>query len=149
MANCKMRIQIGVGTINDIITYGFYLGKSPGMLAPDLKDSNFVVTDFPEVDGDVVYVPPVPAKKSFEYPITFIYFSDTLDSANQAITTFYESLIGKKITIYNDFKKVMVVGYAKAYKEGQFYRDEKDLVVFDVVFYIPKPQDCNFNLPTI
>lgn len=144
--NCKMRIQIDKGSILGIDTYGFHLAKSPTVFGCDLKESNFVVTDFPENDGDTVYIAPTPTKKSFEYPVSFLYFSDTLNSANLAITAFYESLIGKKITIYNDYKKVMVVGYAKTYKEGQFFRDEKDVVVFEIAFYVPRPQDCDFNL---
>ena len=141
-----MRIQIGSGTVQDISFYGFFLGKTPSMLGCDIKESNIIITDFPEISGSTVYIPPTPALKSFDYPITFIYFSDSIDSANQVISDFYNSMLGEVITIYNDFKKVMVKGYAKSYKEGEFYRSEKDIVIFDIVFFIPKPQDCNFDL---
>lgn len=142
----NMRIQIASGIITDIGSYGFYLGKSPSILAPDIKENNFVITDFPEDDGETVYVPTTPKKKSFDYPITLIYFTGSLNAANTAINNFYESLVGKLITIYNDYKKVMVKGYVKSYKEAEFYRKEKDVVTFEIVFYIPKPQDCNFKL---
>lgn len=141
----NMRIQIGENAIVDIGTYGFYLGKSPDTLAPDIKDSNFVITDFPDEDGDSVYIPTVQKKKSFDYPITFIYFSSDIDAANSVINNFYESLVGKLVTIYNDYKKVTVKGYVKSYKDVSFYRQEKDVVVFELIFYIPKPQDCIFN----
>ena len=142
----NMRIQIADGVINDIGIYGFYLGKSPSVLAPDIKENNFVITDFPEEDGETVYIPATPKKKSFDYSITLIYFTGSLNAANTAINNFYESLVGKLITIYNDYKKVMVKGYVKSYKEAEFYRKEKDVVTFEIVFYIPKPQDCNFKL---
>lgn len=141
----NMRIQIADGAIKDIGVYGFYLGKSPDILATDIKDSNFVITDFPDEDGDSVYTPEVQKKKSFDYPITLIYFSKDINTANAVINGFYELLVGKLITIYNDYKKVIVSGYVKAYKDVSFYRKEKDVVVFDLVFYIPKPQDCTFN----
>lgn len=143
-----MRIQIGTGAIVDIVSLGFHLGKSPNTIGCDLKESNFVTTDFPENNGDTVYVNPNPTKKSFDYPITFIYVSTELDSANLAISNFYNSLLGKKITIYNDFKKVKVVGYVKSYKGAEFHRNEKDIVTFELTFYIPKPQDCDFNITT-
>lgn len=141
-----MRIQIGTGTIYDISHYGFYLGKSPNLMSCDRKDSNLVVTDFPEEDGVNVYIPTTPAKKEFDYPITLIYFAGTLDTANAAINSFHNALVGNKITIYNDFKKVMVVGYVKSYRDAEFYRQAVDVVTFEITFLIPKPQDCNFNL---
>jgi len=147
-AECKMRIQIEQGDIVDIIDYGFYLGKSPNTIVCDLKDSNFVTTDFPENDGDTLFVKPIPTKKAFEYPITFIYVSTEINTANQVISNFYNSLLGKKVTIYNDYKKVKVVGYVKSFKGADFYRDEQDIITFEVTFYVPKPQECDFNLST-
>lgn len=141
-----MRIQIGNGVIYDISHYGLYLGKSPNDLGCSPKESNFVTTDFPEEDGVDLYIPPVLAKKEFDYPVTFIYYANSLDTANLAITSFYTSLAGNKITIYNDYKKVMVVGYAKKYTTAEFYRNEIDVVTFELTFFIPKPQECNFNL---
>lgn len=71
------------------------------------------------------------------------------DSTNNSkINSFYESLLGKQVTIYNDDKKVKVVGYAKQYKAGEFHRNEVDAIIFDLTFFIPRPQDCDFNLIT-
>ena len=146
MGDCKMSIKIGSGAVYDIGHYDFHLGKSPSELGCDIKESNFVITDFPEEDGVDVYIPIAPSKKEFDYPITLIYFTESIDNANAAITSFYNALQGKKITIYNYFKRVMIVGYVKAYKNVEFYRQEKDVVTFELTFFIPKPQDCNFNL---
>ena len=146
MSDCKLRIQIENGAINDIISYGFYLVKSPSELALPIKESNIIVTDFPDEDGVTVYIPPIPAKKEFDYPIELLYFSTSLPDANQKIHDFYESLVGKKITLYNDLKGVMVIGYVKGYKDVSFYRNEKDVVIFELNFLIPKPNECNFKL---
>lgn len=144
----NMRIKIADGATIDIGTLGFYLGKSPSELSANIKESNFVVTDFPDEDGEDVYVPSTPKTKSFDYPVTLIYVSNDINVANTVIKNFYDSLVGKLIIIYNDYKKVMVKGYAKSYKSAEFYRNEKDVIVFEIVFYIPKPQDCNFDYST-
>lgn len=141
-----MRIQIGTGAITNISIYGFYLAKSPSELACDVKESNIVTTDFPEESGVRLYIPASPSKKPFDYPISLVYYEKSLNTANARIATFYESLIGKQITIYNDDKKVKVVGYAKSYKAGEFYRNEIDVIIFDITFFIPRPQDCDFNI---
>jgi hypothetical protein len=141
-----MRIQIGTGTIYDISHYGFFLGKSPSEFVCNPKESNFVTTDFPENDGVDIYIPQVPSKKEFDYPITLIYFNNSLNTANGAITSFCNSLVGNKITIYNDHKKVKVVGYFKSQKTAEFYRQETDVITFELVFFIPKPQDCDFSI---
>ena len=145
MSDTLMRIKIGAGTPIDIVSLGFHFIGSPSELAANVKESSIVTTDFPEEDGVEAYVSPIPSKKEFDYPISFLYFSDNLNDANGKIHDFYESLLGRKITIYNDYKKVMVVGYAKSYKNGSFYRNEKDVVEFEINFLIPKPSACNFN----
>jgi hypothetical protein len=143
-----MRIQIGTGAITDISTYGFYLAKSPGELGCDVKESNIVTTDFPEESGQRFYISTAPAKKSFDYTISLLYYEKSLNTANAKITSFYESLLGKQITIYDDQKKKKVVGYMKSYKAGEFYRNEVDAILFDLTFFVPRPQDCDFNLTT-
>lgn len=142
---CKMRIKIADNPTYGIDTYGFFLAKSPNEVCFDPKDSNIVITDFPENDGDSFYVPSFVARKSFDYTISLIFFDNTLNSANKKISSFYNSLLGKQVVIYNDYKGVKVTGYIKSYKAGEFYRDEKDLVLFDLTFYIPRPQDCDFE----
>lgn len=144
--NCKMRIKIGDdGATYGIDYYGFYLVKSPSTLGCDVKESNIVSVDFPEMDGDAFYIPSSPSKKSFSYPISLVFFDNSLNSGNKKISDFYNSLLGKKITIFNDYKGVKIVGYVKSYKDGEFYREERDVILFDLEFYVPRPQDCDFN----
>ena len=143
---CKMRIQIGDGDITDIATLGFFLAKSPSELACNVKGSNIITADFPEEDGEAFYIPTAPKLNSFDYTISLIFFDGSLNSANQKITGFYNSLLGQKVTVYNDFKQVKVVGYVKSYKSGEFYRKEKDVVIFDLTFYVPDPTLCDFCL---
>jgi len=141
---CKMRIKIADNPTYSIDYYGFYLAKSPSELGCDVKESNIVTTDFPESDGDAAYIPSTVSKKSFDYTISLIFFDNNLNTANKKISEFYNSLLGKKVTLFNDYKGVKIVGYVKSYKAGEFYRNEKDVVVFDLAFFVPKPSECDF-----
>ena len=142
---CKMRIKIADNPTYSIDYYGFYLAKSPSELGCDVKESNIVTTDFPESDGDAAYIPSTVSKKSFDYTISLIFFDNNLNTANKKISEFYNSLLGKKVTLFNDYKGVKIVGYVKSYKAGEFYRNEKDVVVFDLTFFVPKPGECDFD----
>lgn len=143
-----MRIQVGSDAAYDIATKRLYLIKSPSNMGADMKENNIFIRDYPEKDGDDVYVNTTPKLKSFDYEITFAYYDGenpgTLNQANTYIAGFYSSLLGKQITIYNDYKKQKIVGYVKSYKEGEFYRTSKDIAIFTVTFYVPKPSLCNF-----
>ena len=144
LTDCSIALQIGLDPIIDLSIFGFYLVKSDDLLAANVKDTNIVITDFPDEHGVVAYVPPTPKLAPFDYTISLICYGE-LYTSNQKITQFYASLLGKRIIIYNNFKGVSLSGYAKGYKAGTFYRSEKDVVIFDIIFYIDKPQDCNFN----
>lgn len=140
-----MRIKIDSGAVTDIASLGFYLVKSPSLIGFDIKESNIVETDFPEESGVSIYIPATPTYKPFDYSITLMYSSSSLNDANAKILSLYNSLVGKKITIYNDYKKSIIVGYVRSYKEGEFYRDLGDTITFELTFRVPKPQDCSLN----
>lgn len=134
-----MRLKIGTDPIRDIPYWGLELIKSPQQFGNNVKDSNIVSVDFPEMDGDVFYIPPSPKVKSFDYTVTFAFVGESENQASQKISQFCDLLEGKKTVIYNDYKKVQLEGYYKSYKDGEFYKDTK-VVLFDVTFYIPEPQ---------
>lgn len=143
---CDLKIKIPDKDEFRLSEIGIYLIKSPSTLFPDIKDSNIVVTDFPEEDGVDVYVPQSPSQKEFDYTIQLLYFSKDLNSANAVINSLCSDIAGKKVQITNEFKNTMVVGFLKSYKEGSFLRDESDCVTFELTFLIPKPSECNFAL---
>ena len=132
-----MRLKIGDGAIFDISTKGFELIKSPENYGSSVKDSNIVITDFPEEHGSRVYIPPAPKKAAFDYTIKLGYYSENDDAATK-IDTFIESLLGKDVVIYNDYKKVQLTGKYKSYKDGGTYEGTK-VALFDVTFLIYNP----------
>lgn len=132
-----MRIKIGTGAVTDISTLGFELIKSPENYGSSIKESNIVVTDFPEEHGSRVYIPEEPKKAAFDYTITLGYYSENGDAATK-IDAFIESLLGKDVVIYNDYKKVQLTGKYKSYKDGGTYEGTK-VALFDVTFIIDNP----------
>lgn len=132
-----MRLKIGDGAIFDIATLGFELIKSPANYGSTIKDSNIVVTDFPEEHGSRVYIPVAPKKAAFDYTIKLGYYSESGDAATK-IDTFIESLLGKDVIIYNDYKKVQLTGKYKSYKDDGTYEGTK-VALFDVTFLIYNP----------
>ena len=132
-----MRLKIGDGAIFDISTKGFELIKSPENYGSSIKDSNIVVIDFPEEHGARVYIPPSPKKEAFDYTIKLGYYSEKGDAATK-IDAFIESLLGKDVVIYNDYKKVQLTGKYKSYKDGGTYEGTK-VALFDVTFFIYNP----------
>lgn len=138
-----MRFKIGDGAIFDISTLGFELIKSPENYGSNVKDSNIVITDFPEEHGSRVYIPPAPKKAAFDYTIKLGYYSENGDAATK-IDTFIESLLGKDVVIYNDYKKVQLTGKYKSYKDGGTYEGTK-VALFDVTFLIYNPNTIVFS----
>lgn len=134
-----MRLQIGDDApILDISTWKLELIKSPQQYGGNIKSSNIITTDFPEEDGVEVYIPATPKIEAVDYTVTLAFYSETKNQASLFIREFVNSLMGKKIVIYNDYKKVKLEGYFKDYKDGEFYGDTK-VVLFDITFLIPKP----------
>jgi hypothetical protein len=140
MTTGMMRLKIGDDTIKDISTWKLELIRSPQKFGMDIKDNNIVSVDFPEMDGDVFYIPTTPKIKAFDYTITLAFISSTLNEASEKISAFCNLLKGKKTVIYNDYKGVQLEGYYKSHSDGEFYRDTK-AVTFDITFYVPQPQN--------
>lgn len=138
-----MRLKIGTGAITDIATLGFELIKSPENYGSNIKDSNIVVTDFPEEHGSRVYVPAAPKKSAFDYTIKLGYYSENNDAATK-IDAFIESMLGKDIIIYNDYKKVQLTGKYKSYKDGGTYEGTK-VALFDITFFINNPDTIVYS----
>lgn len=132
-----MRIKIGDDGIKDISTWNLELIKSPDNFGGKIKDSNIIATDFPEEDGEVVYMPTVPKQEAFDYVVTLAFHSPT-QKPSIKIDAFVKQLIGKVIIIYNDYKGVQLEGRYKDYKGGELYKNT-NVATFDLVFRVSEP----------
>lgn len=137
MKGGMMRLKLGDGDIKDISEWGLELIKSPSDFGNKLKDSNVIKTDFPEEDGEVIYIPETPKKEAFDYTITFAFYDDEGEPSVR-INSFIEELVGNVVVIYNDYKGVQVEARYINFKGGKKYNNTR-VVTFDVVFRVSDP----------
>mgnify|MGYP006916130391 CR=1 FL=1 len=153
-----VRIKIGEGNILDSISgYGLVYISADHRFGADVKD--FDVTTYPEQEGENINPKTVDAP--FDYKVKFyIKAEGALENANQKITAFNQALYTQdasgvktfqQVYFYNDYKKVLIVGYPKPIPLAtQFWRDSSgeshDVVVVEWVIRVNKPSLCNFNL---
>jgi len=147
---CKIRIKIGNGSIQDAITaWGLYLIDSDDTIIAPIREYESV--EFPEEAKAEVY--PYTTLKPFDYKCTLLCFGD-LDTVNTTVRTFYDSLFtitpgvdlrqALEITIYNDHKGMQLTGYAKPVDSKDYYpqlaEHEKGAYLFDFVLYVADPK---------
>ena len=132
-----MRIKIGDDAIKNISAWNLELIKSPDNFGGKIKDSNIITTDFPEDDGEVIYMPPTPKQEAFDYTVTLAFHSTT-QKPSVKINAFVKQLIGKVIVVYNDYKGVQLECRYKDYKGGELYKNT-NVATFDLVFRVSEP----------
>lgn len=152
----KVRLQIEDGQIYDTASqYGLIYLNSERVFAAPLKD--FEESSYPEQAG--VNICPITVDDKFEYKITFfINVESLLEKANKKIAKFNKLLYTqegdvktfKRVTFYDDYKKVIITGYPKPIKDAtEFFRDskgvQKDVVCVEWIIVVDNPSLCNFN----
>jgi hypothetical protein len=156
----KVQLQIGDGAIYDTFDkYGFIYMSADTVFAPPVKE--FERTQYPEEDGEHIH--PSLLYEPFDYNVKFfISATQGIGNANQKIADFNKQLYNintngirmlKKVTFYNDYKKVKIVGYAKPIKDAtEFWRDNEgkqfDIVCVEWKIRVTNPSECDFNLLT-
>lgn len=95
-----MKIKIG-DVEKDLSAYDMQLISSPEAFGVKIKSSNIVKTDFPEEDGDVVYIPENPSVESFDYSLRLAVVTKIGESPSVKVSAFINEIIGKKIQVKN------------------------------------------------
>ena len=153
-----VRLKIGEGNPVDTTTYGLVYISSDHILGPMTKDMD--VTSYPEEEGEHILNKTVMAP--FDYKVKFYVRAEgALENANQKISAFNallfsqvqdsDTMVFNRVSFYNDYKKVLIVGYPKLISEAtDFWRDSTgkthDIVVVEWTIRVDKPSECNFNL---
>lgn len=149
---CKIRLQIeGDPNTYDLEEMGFHLMESPDM--PLFGQRDYETEDFPENNGVSIY--PYTTYKAFDYKIKFLAW-DSIDAVNARITDLYAKLFeptsngdvrkAKLLTVINDYKGVIVTGYAKdASGADTFIEVEQGGVIFDFTLYCADPSQNAYN----
>ena len=153
----KVRIQINDGqAIDSDEGFGLvYLGSDHRFDAP-LKEMES--TSYPEQAGKNVN--PKTVKDACDYTVRFfVRAGGALRNANAIIHSFNEQLFTdvdgvqtrNRVTFYNDYKKVKIVGYPQPIREAtDFWRDDygrvADVVCVEWVISVDNPLLCDFNI---
>lgn len=152
----KARIQIGEGEIYDTFErFGFvYLNGDKKFAAP-IKD--FEETSYPEQAG--VNILPKTTDDTFEYKVVFFIQTNSITRANRKIADFNSALYTKegdvktfkRVTLYDDYKGVKIVGYPRPVSEAtDFWRDSKgvqaDVVCVEFNIKVDNPSLCDFDI---
>ena len=154
----RVRIQIGDGEILDSVEHSLVYLSADHRFAAETK--GFESTSYPEEEGE--HILPKTVDAAFDYKVRFYVRAEgALENANEKIAAFNALLYTqeqdsdvktfKLVHFYNDYKKVLIVGYPKPISEAtDFWRDGSgkahDIVVVEWVIRVTKPSLCDFNL---
>ena len=151
----RARIQIEDGELYDITDqFGFIYINGDKMFSAPIKE--FEKTSYPEQAGYNIY--PKTVDDGFEYKVNLFIKADTISRANNKILSFNNRLYSKsgdvktfkRVTFYDDYKNVKIVGYPKPISEAtDFYRDKNnsqfDIVCCDFIIEVNNPNLCDFD----
>jgi hypothetical protein len=153
----KVRLQIGNGDILDTMDgYGLVFVSSDNRFEAPIKE--FEKTSYPEQEGENIIAKTV--SDAFDYKVVwFIKADGSLNNANKIISQFNSLLYTqegdvksfKRVTFYNDYKKVKIVGIPSLIQEAtEFWRDangkQHDVVCVEWEIRVSRPRLCDFNL---
>lgn len=151
----RVRLKIEDGEIFDTASrYGFvYLNADKRFAAPIKK---FSKTSYPEKSGENII--PKTVDDVFEYRVEFFIKTSTIERANKKISQFNSQLYTlegdvktfKKVTFYDDYKGVVIVGYPQPIQEAtEFWRDKNgrqvDVVCVEWIIEVNNPSLCDFD----
>lgn len=153
----KVRLAIGQGKILDTIdAYRLiYISADRRFEAP-IKEME--KTSYPEQEGENSLDKTV--RDAFDYKVTWFIKADGLTAnANRVIRSFNsllytqqgDVLTFKQVRLYDDYKKVLIVGRPSLISEAtEFWRDangkQHDVVCVEWTIRVTKPSLCDFNL---
>ena len=153
----KVRLAIGQGKILDTIdAYGLIYVSADRRFEAPLKEVE--KTSYPEQEGENSLDKTV--RDAFDYKVTwFIKAEGSTVNANRVIRSFNSMLYTqqgnvltfKQVSLYDDYKKVLIVGRPSLISEAtEFWRDangkQHDVVCVEWTIRVTKPSLCDFTL---
>lgn len=152
-----MQIQGESSPTDTYDKWGFiYIESDNRTAAPEKKRET---STYAEQEGE--NVDPRTVDDVFDYKIKFLIEcpNSDIDNANKRIKAFNDAIRStdsvtgiktcKRITLYNDYKRVKIVGIPEVIAEPkEFYRDRNgtvmDCVLFELTIHVDKPSECDF-----
>lgn len=155
----RTRLQIENGAIEDTYDkWGFiYIEAEHRTSAPEKKRET---TTYAEEEGE--HTDPRTVADVFDYTVKFLIEcpNTNLENANVKIKAFNDAIrtkekdsdiiTCKRITFYNDYKRVKIVGIPEVIAEPkEFYRQQDgkvlDCVIIELKIHVDKPSLCDFS----
>lgn len=156
------RLRIGDGEIVDMYEkFGFIHMKSDDRFSAPIK--GFETTSYIEQAGE--NIDPRTVQDAFDYKISFLIEAPNKDLVNanskiwyfnsyifvQSGTEYGSIMTAQQVCLYNDYKRVKIVGYPNPIQEAtSFWRDSKgriyDAVEVEWTIRVTDPRLCNFNM---
>lgn len=153
----SIKVQIGSGVAVDAYSqYGLIYLSSDNVTSAPSKELES--TSYPEEEGE--HVSDIVADDAFDYKTTFLVEGATLAEVNGKVAAFNNALRTtgsitrvSKLTIYNDYKGVMIVGYPRPISAAtEMWRDSVGssyaAAQVELVLRVVKPSECNFSYST-
>ena len=153
----RVRLQIGDSQILDTID-AFRLAYVSSDRRFDAPIKEFDKTSYPEQEGENSLDKTV--RDAFDYKVIWFIKADGLTAnANRIIRSFNsllytqqgDVLTFKQVKLYDDYKKVLIVGRPSLISEAtEFWRDangiQHDVVCVEWVIRVSNPSLCDFNI---
>lgn len=153
----SIKFKVGSGSIVDAYdTYHLIYLSSDNVTSAPSKELES--TSYPEEEGE--HVSDITASAAFDYKTTFLVEGTTLADVNSKVAAFNNAIMTynstthlrrvSKLTLYNAYKGVMIVGYPKPLAEAtEMWRDSTGqsyaAAKVELVMRVAKPSDCNFS----
>lgn len=138
-------IQVGSNAcININNRFGIYLQHGTLINFPEPK--NVWVHDWIDSDGEDLYVPNELYYKPYDLDLDFVYIGER-DSFNDVMRDFILYLGAGEFSIFDVWQKAgLRLRYIK-YKEGDKYREDRDIWQFTITFRVSKPSSYGIYFP--
>jgi hypothetical protein len=149
---CDLRIRIDDGETRSMASLGFHLMDSPDVLVPPQRE--YETERFPESNGAKIY--PYTTYEPFDYTCEML-FVGSIDEMNSHIRLLWNQMFeqepyghvrrAKRLTLYNDYKGVSIVGYAKEMPgEETFIEITEGFWRFKFTIFVASPQECSWSI---
>lgn len=154
----NVRLQIGTGeAVDTYAAYKFIYLSADNRVGAPMKELES--TSYPEEPGKHFYAKTV--SDAFDYKVTFLVESGgSLATVNSKIADFNTLLYSEdstthiktlnKVTFFNDYKNVKIVGYPVLISEAtDFWKDKNgrssSFAQVEFTIHVENPMDCDFN----
>lgn len=125
------------GSVDILNRWGITVQETPFHIFPEPKE--YAKRDWPDRDGDDIFIPSVVRYKSFTQAWKFVYIGAE-GSANDNIRGFVSYLQRNEFSIFSEYTMDGVRGVYSKTQSDKFLRRDKDYATFSIDILVHKPR---------